>query len=342
MISMNVNATDIVDVNGLNPHESEKIIKQYGKQVAQIESMLQKELKKMELNEGNIKLVETLSKKKQVLIENITKKNQFLFVDFQSIFYFNDDNLYTTIEIIDKEHSKRLQFIGTTAVGIRNEKKRLHEPDLIDEMINYEHVGLKMMLNHQIDFKFSDCPVYHCVMGFGHPKLKPYLVLFNNGVIKEKKLIIDTLHYDQDPERRAAAVFLVGHFQDPKEIVSLLSPYVVDGNSSVRNNVMRVIGETIDKAKMDKLDLKPFLNILDSPYTTDRNKALSILLTLANSEASINEIIQLGGDKILSLMQLKQPNNHDPAYLVLKKISGKDFGPTNLSAWTEWVSSAKH
>ena len=105
---------------------------------------------------------------------------------------------------------------------------------------------------------------------------------------------------------------------------------------------MRAIGATMVKDKISEIDVTPFLDALDSPYTTDRNKALYVLFSAATSETSKRLILQKGGDKLLALVQLKQPNNHDWAYQILKKISGKDFGATNVVAWTAWVYSAKN
>ncbi|MFA5960575.1 MAG: hypothetical protein WC785_08655 [Tatlockia sp.] len=49
-------------------------------------------------------------------------------------------------------------------------------------------------------------------------------------------------------------------------------------------------------------------------------------------------IIHKGKKNLLALLQLKQPNNHDWAYLLLKKISGKNYGAYNLSAWEKWFA----
>ena len=341
MISIDVNATDAVDINGIEPIYAKKIINKYARKVAEIESLLEAENTKIRPGDTYSKSTEDIIKKRLSLIEKITQENGFLFVDFQTIHYPSGDKVYTTIEIVDKKHPERMRFVNTAPVGGNIEKKDSHRPDLIDAMVNYTNTGIELIIHHQIS-PTPLCPVYHCVAGFTHPKLNPYLDIFNQGAIKEKKLIINTLNHDPNPERRAAAAFLVGHFKDPHEIVIVLSPHVTDKSDAVRNNVIRVIAKTIVKAKITNLNVTPFLNALDSPYNTDRNKALYVLLYEANANASKKLILQKGGDKILSLMQLKQPNNHDPAYDLLKKISGKDFGSTNLRAWKNWIYSTKN
>jgi len=207
-------------------------------------------------------------------------------------------------------------------------------------MMQFNHLELQLMMNNQLDLENDTCPVYHCITGFKHPQLKPYLSVFNQGVIKQRKLILQTLNQDKDPERRAAAAFLIGHFQNPKDILSLLMPHVNDSNDHVRNNVMRVIFATMEKAKISKIDTKPFLHLLDSPYSTDRNKALAVLLRAAEDPQTQQSLRHNGRDKLLALLALKQPNNHHTAYLILKKISGKNFDEHNIAAWGKWLSEA--
>ncbi|OGV41594.1 MAG: hypothetical protein A3F46_10755 [Legionellales bacterium RIFCSPHIGHO2_12_FULL_42_9] len=341
------------DVHGISPEDAKKIIKKYGRAVTELESILLKEISKIpditthSENDPNSQLESKSEREYQekriALTNKIIKENGYLFVDFQTIIYPNQDKnkLYTTIEIIDQQHAERMRFVNKTRPEHALAQNRAHQQDLIEEMIRYNNIGFDLLLNHQISSVAPPCPVYHCVEGFEHPQLKPYLTRFNNGVITNKKLIIETITHDPSPERRAAAAFLIGHFQDPHEIITVLSPHIADQDEGVRNNVMRVIGATMAKTKISNLDLTPFLNALDSPYTTDRNKALYVLFNAADSKKMKRLILQKGGDKLLALMQLQQPNNHEFAYLILQKISGKDFGPTNQLAWGKWVSSAK-
>ncbi len=208
-------------------------------------------------------------------------------------------------------------------------------------MMEYNDLTYKLENLNQLKINNISCPVYHCTVGFDNSKLKPYLNMFNIGSIKEKKLILNTLNHDSNPERQAAAAFLTGHFSDPKEIISLLLPHVNDKSSLVRNNVMRVIGDTMDKAKITEIDVTPFLDLLNSPYGTDRNKASLILLNASGTASAQSLIIQNGKDNLLSMLRLQQPNNHDHAYFILKKISGKTYGEYDIAAWDKWLTSAQ-
>ncbi len=335
--SMKIGAADTVDVYGANEIEAQKIIKNYSKQIAKSEPIIVKEVMQLRPTDEISKTLEKNIYKRDALQKEIAKKYGYLFVEFQTVFYPEHDRYFTTIEIIDKQHKARMHFVNAVLPDSHSEKSSPHKQDLVDVMQEYNTMGMKMIINHQLSEPKS-CPVYHCVSGFEHPKLKGYLAKFNHGVIKDKKLIIETLKHDSDPDRRASAAFLVGHFSDPHEIISVLTPSVTDRDDGVRNNVMRVIGTTIAKAKITNIDVIPFLRVLDSPYTTDRNKALIVLESAANSIKNQKIILQKGAEKLVTLMQLKQPNNHDLAYEILKKTSGKDFGSTNITAWRSWFN----
>ncbi|OGV46050.1 MAG: hypothetical protein A3F46_02960 [Legionellales bacterium RIFCSPHIGHO2_12_FULL_42_9] len=338
-ISINGAAAPIVDLYGDESAKGEKILKKYSKQVSEIEVAFHNA--SLSTNFSHETKFEKEFLKRNQLIETIKKEGNYLYANFGTIKYVNKNHEYeyTTIEVVKKDQPKRLLF---TSPMIR---KPNYKPknDLIDQMIEFGQIELKLFEAHQMesDPKKIVCPVYHCFLGFSDPQLKPYLRVFNTGAIKEKQLILDTLSNDLNPERRAAAAFLMGHFKDPNEIVTQLSSHLDDPDSGVRNNVLRVIGTTIKKAKMTQIDAKPYLKLLESTQATDRNKALLVLSTIARSPQVRPIMIRSGGKNLISLLRLKQPINHDFAYQILKTLSGKDLGETNYAAWENWLSLAK-
>ena len=302
---------------------------------------LETEFQSLKTSHPNPQKIEDILNKKETLIAKIAKENGFLFVNFGTTFYPDKEHLYTTIDIVDKNQPERMRFVNHEE-GARNPKQlKSKKPDLIDQMIQYNDLETALIMAHKLNPNDA-CPVYHCVGGFEHRQLKPYLAVFNQGVVHHKKLIMDTLNHDKDPERRAAAAFLVGHFQKPEEIIAVLSPHVVDKDEVVRNNVMRVIGATLQKSKITHIDVTPYISLLDSPFATDRNKALYVLDSVAVSPETKRLILQKAGDKLLALLQLKQPNNHEYAYKLLMKISGKNYDSHHQSSWKKWIHSAQN
>lgn len=329
-----------MDVYGTSVIESQAILKKYAKDIDELSKFMSMNLKDNPSKAEEKRVVEVWNTIRNLKAE-IKEKYHFLYVNFSTVIYFdNITNYFTTIDVVRADNPDRLYFISN-----KNKKKSPRQTplkqDLIEAMIQFNKLEIELLNNKSLTSSRKNCLVYHCSPGFNHPNLHHYLKLFHNGVITQKKLILETLKNDSDIERRAAAVFLVGHFSDANEIISTLLPYVSDKEQWVRNNAMLMIVTAMELAKIDNIDTNFFHDFLNSPYTTDRNKALSILSMAANSPVSKRAIIQNDGEKILELLQLRQPNNHNLAYMILKKISGKDFGEYNISAWRNWLSQTK-
>jgi len=337
-LSYNVFSQSVIDVYGSDSITANEIINKYRSKIDDSAYMLDKAIKSM--GDAGIPMSsKQYELNKMKLEKEIKRKYGFLFVELDTIYYSDKKNIYTTVEVVEKKHAERLRFVVA-----KNNNKFIYKSknDLINEMITYEKIGLKLGISQQLDPKSEICPVYHCTEGFSHPKLKPYLKIFNVGAIRERELILNTLSKDPSSSRRGAAAFLVGHFRDPHEILTILSPYVNDKDEGVRNDVMRVMGETIKKAKITKIDVLPFVNLLSSPYDTDRNKALFVLREASKYRENINEIIQYGNIKLMDNLKLKQPNNHDFSYQILKLISNKNYSEYDLKNWGSWLSHQKN
>jgi hypothetical protein len=346
MVSLSGIAKNVIDVHGEQGVAANQIIQKYGADIGRAIDDAFKNYMTVLVNDKKSGQSASSSPhhSKQYFIDHIKKEGGYAFVDIQTTVYPDDKNIYSTIEVIKKNQPSRLRFVQHASqkeqsLGLK--KKRSNKPDLIDQRLAFDKLEFQLIQSNQIDLKVGTCPVFHCVTNYTHPKLKPYLTLFNQGAVKERQFILATLNKDPDPNRRAAAAFLVGHFKDPKEIIAVLTPHINDPAESVRNNVMRVIGTTLMLAKLQADPVDPYLEILNSPYGTDRNKALNIILESAGSPKANQAIIDHGGDYLISLLRLKQPNNHEPAYYILKKVSGKNFGEHDIVAWQRWLNSAR-
>jgi hypothetical protein len=84
--------------------------------------------------------------------------------------------------------------------------------------------------------------------------------------------------------------------------------------------VIRVIADTMHRSGIQKIDVRPFIQLLDSPYETDRNKSLFVLLEAADLPEQNQQIRELAISKLLSLAKLRQPNNHAFAVKLLEKL----------------------
>ncbi len=334
---VHAHAANIVDVYGVSPEESTRLLQKYAKKMADIMVPLNQEGMKLKPGDTYPQRVENLVKKRAELLLEVKKKEGFSYVDIDEILYPGNNNHYITMDVVKNSEKERLRFINKETPKIAYPKTH----DIMDKMDEYVNLVFHLIQTEKTDGYDTKCPVYHCVYSFNHPQLKAYLPLFNEAAVRQKKFIIDTLNHDPNPARRASAAFLVGHFKDPRDIISTLLPHVNDPDEGVRNNAIRVIGGTLIEAKITDIDATPFLELLGSPSVTDRNKSLYVLLAVSQSPVGRKLLIQQGGDRLLAILQLKQPNNHDIAYLILKQLSGRDLGEHNISAWRAWFKEAQ-
>lgn len=207
--------------------------------------------------------------------------------------------------------------------------------DLINKWGKYEEESLQRFSKNSIQPK---CPVYHCVFsGFQTEADFKLLEYFNKSVKTNKEQLIEILRSDADDIKRARVAYLLGHLQSPDEIISIMLDRVDDRSSFVRNNTMRVLSETMRYSKKTNINLEKVIKALSSPSTTDRNKAGGIIYMTAIDKNNHEYIIKNAGSALIKMLKLKQPNNHDIAYLILKTISGENYKDTDVVAWTQWL-----
>lgn len=337
LLSTSVFAAHGIDVYGLNAEESKKILQHYEKRIALITDKLHEGISKDFNGFLDTSEARALTKQRKALIEEIKQREGYLYVNLSTV-YYSKKNYYTTIEVVKPDQKARLQFLGDKTNSPPNYPKT---HDIMDKMDEYRDVGHELFIESKIQPRHDECPVYHCTMGFDHPKLKPYLALFNHAAKYEKQFILNTLNQDPNPDRRASAAYLVGHFNDPHDIISVLLPHVKDKDAIVRNNAIRVISLTALKAHIMDLDPAPFVALLDSPEATDRNKSLFLLTEIAKSKQGKSYLIHHAETPLINILAMKQPNQQEFAYMIMKEISGKDFGEHNVKAWASWFEKAK-
>jgi hypothetical protein len=185
------------------------------------------------------------------------------------------------------------------------------------------------------------CPAWHCTHGFENSKLAPFLEKFNKLVPPNENKLARILKEDSRPQYRGNAAFLLAHIKNGRAVANYVLGSVGDPSEMVRNNAVRVLGEIAMKHTEIDIPVEPILKVLNFPATTDRNKAGYVLSSLSQKPMNMKPIIQSGGFILFEMLKLKQPNNHDPAYLILKNVSGQNFGERDYHAWENWLKTAE-
>ena len=263
----------------------------------------------------------------------IQAMGHFAYAEISPVMYFDrGEYWYVTIDIVEqKDKERRLTFLPEP-------RKQFSDPDgLLAAWRQYEETALALIDKGEVTTDRIRCPVLHCVWGFDHPSLKKYEEIFQTTVPKNKGSLKAILREDEKETHRACAVFLLAHISDPHELVQAILPSIKDSSSRVRNSVLRVLSAVAEERRDVAIPVGPFLDAMDLPGTIERSKALAILDGLATLEENKRILIRKGGPRLIQILRLLQPSNHDYAYGILKKISGKDFGERNYKAWGQWL-----
>ncbi|WP_438038017.1 HEAT repeat domain-containing protein [Sorangium sp. So ce128] len=277
------------------------------------------------------------------MVEVILAEHEAIgWIELSPIIYFDRGEVlkaYVTVDVVERRELKKRLTFGPQPKG------DFEDPaGLLAAWKDYQDTYFRMMYeNKEIRPERAACPAFHCLGGYEHDKLRPYGERFVNDVPPNEDKLIRILEADKDPEDRGAAAFLLAHIKDGEKLVSLMLPMLNDPDALVRNNAMRVVAHVAMFHHDVPIPLTPFLKALDGPTTTDRNKAAAVTWGLIDRPEGTKlhaQVIKEAGPTLLKLLKLEQPNNHDFAYLILKKVSGKDFPERDYAAWEKWLAAA--
>jgi hypothetical protein len=186
---------------------------------------------------------------------------------------------------------------------------------------------------------FQACPAYHCIFGFDYPALHPYQAIFVEKVPADKSQLVNILQNDKEARKRGSAAFLLAHIKNSQELINILTPAMFDPDEGVRNNVIRVLGMTIEKMHNPDFPIEKVTTALNFPSATDRNKSLFVISGLIKQPRYAKYIREHAGQQLLDNLKMSQPNVHDFAYQILLTLSGKKFGERDYQAWQQWLES---
>jgi hypothetical protein len=271
--------------------------------------------------------------RKAAIIAEIKTMGDFAFVDVSIVQYFNPTpGEFATVDLVDRQdQKKRMTFLPAPT-------EKFPDPDgLLAAMEGYVGKGFALLRAGQITGQWEDCGAWHCLFGFRNAALAPYGAWFKAQVPVDEAALVEVLRHDATSAHRADAAFLLAHIADGQKLVDLLIPSIQDENSEVRNNILRVLQDIANHHPEIKIPLAPIVSALDFPGTLDRNKSAAVLAGLADQPGLRARIAREAGPILLRMLRLQQPNNHDWAYIVLKKISGETYGERDYNRWASWL-----
>jgi hypothetical protein len=309
-----------IDVYGSRQLDREQVIARWGDQL--VELMRAKD--------------DVYLARHEALTTSIRKAGNFAFVDLAVVTYSDDDSpdkKFLTVDLVDAADRERRMKFRPKPAGT------FPDPDgLIGLWERYEAKYHELSEKKAIDWD-QKCPFWHCLT-FGHAELEPFREAFATRVAPHEAALATILREDSRQSARGAAAFLLAHLASGDRVVELMVPAIDDASMLVRNNAMRVLAVMAQNHPNVAIPLDPVLGALHYPTTTDRNKASAILEGMARRPEHHAAIKARAGAVLVDMLALRQPNNRDFAYLILKHISGRDLGEHAIAAWRAWLASS--
>jgi hypothetical protein len=275
---------------------------------------------------------------KAELEAEIQAAGKLAFVDLSTITYFSPRATYLTVDLVDEEDRAERMTFDPAPTGTHA------DPDGLLALWNeYERKAMGMMMDGTLKATAEACPFWHCI-SFGHEALIPYRDAFGKRVPPVERELVAVLREEKRDHERGAAAYLLAHLASGPRVVELMLPSMSDPSQHVRNNAMRVLALIASNHPEVAIPIGPVLAALRYPSTTDRNKASAILEGITSRGVSAElraQILASVGELLVDMLALRQPNNHDFAYKILKHLSGRDLGERNIEAWRAWVRSPR-
>lgn len=241
---------------------------------------------------------------------------------------------YITFDLVDsKDAGVRMPFRKAGSQASRDPE------GLIAAWWAYSEAGKALRLQGLIPLDRPSCPAYYCLWGSLTPDLEASERMFVQKASPQKAALKEVLEKDILPSNRAAAVYLLSYVPEPNTALGAAYSALLDPDETVRAAGLQVLADVAVYHKDVPLDLGKIIPVLDYPGTLDRSRALEVLSGVADNEGYRESLIRRAGPRILALLQLNQPANHDRAFTLLVILSKESFDRRDFKAWEAWLRS---
>ncbi|NMO16751.1 hypothetical protein HPC49_06255 [Pyxidicoccus fallax] len=242
---------------------------------------------------------------------------------------------YITVDLVDTGDTERLRFLPAP-------KGTPEDPEgLVARWRAYEKRGFELLQRGALNQEEGPaCRVAHCIWGFAHPEFAPLEPVLVERVPVLRDAVVKVLREDANPEKRAAAAFVLAYAGTPEQVVASLVPFIRDPDGGVRNNVLRVLTAVQEAADRPLVDVDVVVDAISMPEGTDRSKSLYLLQMLLDDmkpeavRALRATLIQRLGASLVAHAGFALPHFREPAVLILQRLSGeKHEAPEQWKAW---------
>ena len=139
----------------------------------------------------------------------------------------------------------------------------------------------------------------------------------------------DVLHNSADAEHRALAAQIIAYAPNKNDVIPDLVRALRDESADVRNNATRALAVMAmynqkNPQAMLRVPYEPFVEMLNSPVWTDRNKASFVLMSLASADnvRLLNALRARAFDALVDMANWQSMGHAMPAAIMLGRMGG--------------------
>jgi hypothetical protein len=145
----------------------------------------------------------------------------------------------------------------------------------------------EFMASLPASLKFAAGTHEDCSKGYSlssHPPMRAIQLRMREAAVAHEALLLRVLMDAADDKQRIAASQLTGYTRQSPRQIEVLMEASRDANATVRNNATRALGVLAATPEFARqIPAAPFIDMLNSPVWSDRNKGLMLLTSLTRS-----------------------------------------------------------
>lgn len=251
-------------------------------------------------------------------------------VAFTEYFTSVDHAMYVTFDIVDEADRARLAFAPVP-------KKNMPDPaGTLAAWKSYFDLGSALSRRGEMPVDRPACPGFYCLWGAATPELAALQDKLVAGASTKEPEVRAVLTYDADPEKRAAALFVLSYGTRGEKVIEACNAALKDPSPVVRGASLQILADIVSHHKDLPIDADRITPLLDDPSGSVRRKALGLLVPMVAQDKQRGKIMA-AAPRLLALLRLSEPGGHDLAYTVLGQLSGKTFDHRDYASWEKWA-----
>lgn len=240
------------------------------------------------------------------------------------------------LDVIDKEDmDRRYPFHAAPTGSVKDVS------GLLERWSSYEAIGRNHALSGAGDLKRKVCPAFYCPEGGGNPEMSAAETAFVEAVPGYKQLLLQILREDSEGANRARALFLLTYLPDAADVTALVSFGLTDPDVRVREAAVTIFNDLALHRRDVPLPFRDLVKLLDYPDSSDRQRALALMMSLMDNEQYRPLIFGPPADQVLRLLRSKHPGIRQMAHTFLTLLSGEAHKAEDIEAWDKWLWRAR-